>query len=42
MKQDKQRKTQDDRLLKRLSMRERRIQEQLRKLIMTDSIFKII
>lgn len=42
MKQDKKRKIQDDRLLKRLSMSERRIQEQLRKLIMTDSIFQTI
>jgi hypothetical protein len=42
MKQDKQRKSQDDRLLKRLSMKERRQQEQLRRLILTDSIFKTI
>lgn len=42
MKQDKPRKPQEDRLLKRLSMRERRQQEHLRKLILTDSLFKTI
>ncbi|HVX24688.1 MAG TPA: hypothetical protein VG992_05115 [Candidatus Saccharimonadales bacterium] len=42
MKQDKPRKSQDDRLLKRLPMRERRQQEQLRKLILTDPAFKTV
>jgi hypothetical protein len=42
MKQDKVRKQQDDRLLKRLSMKERRQQEELRKLILSDSLFKTI
>ncbi len=40
MKQEKQRKQQDDRLLKRLSLAERRQQEQLRKMIMTDAMFQ--
>lgn len=40
MKQEKTRKQQDDRLLKRLSMRERRQQEQLRKMILVDPAFK--
>lgn len=40
MKQEKQRKQQEDRLLKRLSLAERRHQEQLRKLILSDSLFK--
>jgi hypothetical protein len=42
MKQDKDRKQQDDRLLKRLSMKERRQQEQLRRLILVDPLFKTI
>ena len=42
MKQDKERKQQDDRLLKRLSMKERRQQEQIRRLIMGDPLFKTI
>ena len=42
MKHDKDRKQQDDRLLKRLSMKERRQQEQLRRLILTDPLFKTI
>jgi len=42
MKQDKQRKAQDDRLLKQLSRHERRQQEQLRKLILTDPLFKTV
>ncbi|HYH36415.1 MAG TPA: hypothetical protein VD706_02870 [Candidatus Saccharimonadales bacterium] len=42
MKQDKVRKPQDDRLLKRLSRKERRQQEQLRRLIVGDPIFKTI
>jgi hypothetical protein len=42
MKQDKVRKQQDDRLLKRLSRKERRQQEQLRRLILGDPIFKTI
>lgn len=42
MRQDKQRKTQDDRLLKRLSRKERQQQEQLRRLISADPIFKIV
>ena len=33
------RKKQDDRLLKRLSLRERRKQEELRQLIMSDPLF---
>lgn len=36
------RKKQDDRLLKRLNLKERRQQEQLRKLIQGDPIFKTI
>lgn len=42
MKQDKQRKTQDDRLLKRLSLKERRQQEELRRQINSDPVFKTI
>lgn len=43
MKQDKQqRKRQDDRLLKQLSLQERRRQEQLRKLIIADEVFKTV
>jgi hypothetical protein len=40
MKQEKLRKQQDDRLLKRLSLAERRQQEQLRKLIKIDALFQ--
>ncbi|MEK7594900.1 MAG: hypothetical protein AAB436_04665 [Patescibacteria group bacterium] len=40
--EDKQRKAQDDRLLKRLSMKERRQQEALRRMIQGDPIFKTI
>lgn len=40
MKHEKQRKQQDDRLLKRLSLSERRQQEQLRKLIKSDAMFQ--
>jgi hypothetical protein len=36
------RKQQDDRLLKRLSMKERRQQEELRRLIKGDPLFKTI
>lgn len=42
MKQDKIRKSQDDRLLKRLSLRERRQQERLRKLIQADPTFTLV
>jgi hypothetical protein len=42
MKQDKTRKQQDDRLLKRLSRKDRRQQEQLRRLILVDPVFKTI
>jgi len=42
MKQEKVRKQQDDRLLKRLSRKERKQQEQLRRLILGDPIFKTI
>lgn len=42
MKQDKDRKQQDDRLLKRLSRKERRYQEQLRRMIQADSLFKTV
>lgn len=35
-------KRQDDRLLKRLSLQERRQQEKLRQLILTDPIFKVV
>lgn len=42
MQPSKLRKRQDDRLLKRLSIKERRQQEELRKLIQGDPIFKII
>lgn len=43
MKNDKNsRKQQDDRLLKRLPMKERRQQEELRRLIQVDPIFKTI
>ncbi len=38
----KTRKQQDDRLLKRLSMKERRQQEELRRLIKGDPIFKTV
>jgi hypothetical protein len=38
----KQRKKQEDRLLKRLSLKERREQQQLRKLIINDPMFKTI
>ena len=41
MKQDKK-KGQDDRLLKRLSRPERKRQEELRRLILVDPIFKIV
>ena len=40
MKQEKLRKQQDDRLLKRLPLSERRQQEQLRKLIKSDAMFQ--
>lgn len=40
MKQEKPRKQQEDRLLKRLSLLERRQQEQLRKLINSDAMFQ--
>jgi hypothetical protein len=40
MKTAKIRKQQDDRLLKRLSLRERRQQEMLRKLIRDDPLFR--
>lgn len=43
MRQDKQpRKQQDDRLLKRLSRLERRQQEELRKLILSDPLFSSV
>lgn len=42
MNQVKTRKQQDDRLLKRLSRKERRQQEQLRRMILGDPIFKTI
>ncbi len=42
MKQDKPRKRQEDRLLKRLSLKDRHHQEQLRKRILTDTLFKTI
>lgn len=42
MRQDKQRKIQDDRLLKRLSLKERRQQEELRRQISSDPVFKTI
>jgi hypothetical protein len=38
----KHRKQQDDRLLKQLSLQERRRQERLRRLIASDTIFTII
>jgi len=38
----KNKKIQDDRLLKRLSPKERQLQEQLRRLILEDQMFKII
>jgi hypothetical protein len=38
----KTRKQQDDRLLKRMSMKERRQQEELRRLIKGDPIFKTV
>jgi hypothetical protein len=41
MKREK-RKPQDDRLLKRLSMIDRRQQERLRQLIQADPLFKVI
>lgn len=45
MRQDKNqnlRKRQDDRLLKRLTLKERRQQEELRRLILSDPVFKTI
>jgi hypothetical protein len=42
MQQQKIRKQQDDRLLKRLSRKERRQQEQLRRMIQVDPLFKTI
>lgn len=39
---NRSRKKQDDRLLKRMNLKERRQQEQLRKLIQGDPIFKTI
>ncbi len=42
MKQDKERKQQDDRLLKRLSRKDRQQQELLRRLIRGDPLFKTI
>ena len=42
MRQDKNKKQQDDRLLKRLSLKERRHQEQIRRLIAKDDLFKLI
>ncbi len=42
MKQEKNRKQQDDRLLKRLSRFERRQQEKLRLMILSDPLFKVI
>lgn len=42
MKQDKIRKQQDDRLLKRLPRKERRQQEQLRRMILSDPVFKTV
>jgi len=41
VKQDKNKKPQEDRLLKRLPLRERRQQEILRRLIMSDPLFSI-
>ncbi len=38
----KNRKTQDDRLLKRLSMKDRRRQEEIRKMIYVDRTFQTI
>ena len=42
MKQDKDRKQQDDRLLKRLSRQERRQNEDLRRLILSYPLFKTV
>ncbi|HEX5744013.1 MAG TPA: hypothetical protein VFX84_01000 [Candidatus Saccharimonadales bacterium] len=42
MQTQKVRKQQDDRLLKRLSRKERRQQEQLRRMIQGDPLFKTI
>lgn len=42
MQQSKVRKQQDDRLLKRLPRKERRYQEQLRRMIQVDPLFKTI
>lgn len=42
MKNDKARKKQDDRLLKRLPRLERRQQEQLRQLILADPVFSSV
>jgi len=38
----KNRKQQEDRLLKRLPRQERRQQEELRRLIMSDPLFKVV
>jgi hypothetical protein len=42
MSNTKHRKRQDDRLLKRLSRQERRQQEELRRQIMSDPLFKLV
>jgi hypothetical protein len=42
MQQVKNRKQQDDRLLKRLSRKDRRQQEQLRRMILVDPQFKTV
>jgi hypothetical protein len=42
MKESKNKKQQDDRLLKRLSLKERRHQEQIRRLIAKDEVFKLV
>jgi hypothetical protein len=39
---EKPKKQQDDRLLKRLSLKERRHQEALRRLILVDPLFKLV
>ncbi|HET8991736.1 MAG TPA: hypothetical protein VFN31_01730 [Candidatus Saccharimonadales bacterium] len=42
MKENKNKKHQDDRLLKRLSLKERRYQEEIRRLIAKDDMFKLV
>jgi hypothetical protein len=42
MKHNKPKKQQEDRLLKRLSLKDRRQQEELRRRILVDPLFKVV